>query len=138
MLKPLLVGELNPYGSSPEFALYPLPKGASGDRLCRIMGVSTRGYLKRFDRVNLCVGKWSFVAARSVAEKLKQEDRVFVLLGAKVCRAFGYDFTPFCVCGKVVILPHPSGRSRLWNGSESVGRARDALKKVLGAGSTMA
>lgn len=29
----IIVGELNPYGSGPSWALHHLPRGASGDRL---------------------------------------------------------------------------------------------------------
>ena len=32
--KVVLVGEQNPYGPDPEFALYPAPEGSSGHRLC--------------------------------------------------------------------------------------------------------
>ena len=65
----LLVGESNPYGADPEFALFPLPERASGARLQEILRLSTGEYLRRHDRVNLCAeGKWSGPLARQSAQ----------------------------------------------------------------------
>lgn len=148
--KPLLVGEDNPYGSDPQYALYPRPLNASGDRLARkVMGLTAREYLRRFDRVNLCAGKWSAKEASRRAGELVREGRdVYVLLGAKVARAFGATtFEPFTsrtlnVWGPkakvvdppsssqtVIFLPHPSGRCTLWNVAGAFDRARDLLVK---------
>jgi len=163
-VKPLLVGEANPYGGSPEFALYPHPRGCAGDRLCRIvLGMEPDRYLDAFDRVNLCPERWSIRQARERAAKIVQArvDPVpVVLLGARVCAAFGLKFQPFSVWERVdhrsalddrvvisarapselrappraggvpyVLLPHPSGRSRLWDAPGSVDRARCLLRQ---------
>lgn len=96
--KPLLIGETNPYGSAPEFALYPLPKGCSGWRLCRlVMGLEMRQYLRAYDRANLLTGKWSLPAARYSARQilLSSSAPAFILCGAKVAAAFGLAFEPF-------------------------------------------
>lgn len=70
-MKPLLVGEANPYGSDPAFALYPSPPGCSGDRLCRlVMGLDPDDYLERFERANLCPRRWSLAEARTRAADL--------------------------------------------------------------------
>jgi hypothetical protein len=74
--------------------------------------------------------------------------RTIVLLGSRVCGAFDVPFVPFvarrmgalpgprnkgvlrgsgAAFDWVVILPHPSGRSRLWNEAGAIGRARAAL-----------
>jgi hypothetical protein len=141
MLKPLLVGELNPYGADPKFALYPFPRGAAGDRLCRlIMGLSGGEYMARFDRVNLCAGRWSVRDARAMANRLSREAEerpAIVLLGRKVSDAFGIEYEPFTVkrgrerAGAwrttVVVLPHPSGLCRTWNETGAIDRARAAL-----------
>ena len=140
-MKPLLVGEANPYGASPAMALYPLPEGASGDRLCRlIMGLERRDYLKRFDRVNLCPERWSQPLARANARAIMNgEDRVVVLLGSKVAGAFGYLYEPFTVKKQdwveggtgprtFVLLPHPSGLCRAWNNDGAYDKAREALR----------
>lgn len=132
---------MNPYGADPEFALYPLPEHASGGRLARIMGLDRGEYLRHFDRVNLCVGKWSLPLAREAALRIAESRSTFdhvVLCGSKVCAAFGEVFAPFTWrharkpsgLGNfpVVVLPHPSGLNRIWNDPESVRRARQVLR----------
>lgn len=153
-MKPLLVGEANPYGGDPEFALYPSPPGCAGDRLCRlVMALDSDDYLARFDRANLCARSWKLTEARSRAAVLGDEylDVPIVLLGAKVCLAFGVAFKPFSVVDAInliqrsdvsgtpeapigwtpqyVILPHPSGLSRSWSVSGSYERARRLLRE---------
>lgn len=57
-LRPILVGEANPYGGDPRYALYPLPENSAGGRLCRlILKLEVRQYLRSFDRRNLCATK---------------------------------------------------------------------------------
>lgn len=135
---PLIVGEDNPYGSDPRAALYPHPERSAGHRLATlVMGLSRRDYLDRFDRVNLCSGRWSMREARDTAARIRAERRaVLVLLGAKVCAAFGVEFQPFTCSApasldvpqwRFVVLPHPSGRCRLWNDPLSIARARASL-----------
>jgi hypothetical protein len=136
-LKHLLVGEDNPYGSRPEYALYPLPEGASGDRLCRlVMGLDHDTYLDAFERGNLCTGKWSMPAARTQAARvlqLRPPEVRLVLLGSKVAQAFGLEFAPFTAQAvgllghRAVLLPHPSGRNRIWNEPGAFRRARNLL-----------
>lgn len=135
-MKPLLVGEANPYSRDPSHALYPLPRQASGNRLRTILGMSDELYLETFDRCNLCVGhKWSLKLARIVATKHLAEREVLILLGAKVCSAFDLAFTPFEVVRVAkttcAILPHPSGLSRAWNNPTAIKRARAAVREVL-------
>ena len=131
-MKPLLVGEANPYGADPDYALYSLPEHASGGRLARILGLSRTEYLRRFDRQNLCPMEWSLQTARENAERIRGSSRAaVVLLGAKVTRAFGLAYVPFTTVGaRFFILPHPSGLSRGWNAPEAVQRARDLVKHL--------
>lgn len=142
-MKPLLVGESNPYGSDPSFALYPLPERASGWRLCKlVMGLERGAYLRAFDRVNLCTGKWSMGEARDKAQEIRDSRRKapIVLCGAKVSEAFGMDFYPFTVSDtfdlhgmhvrRFVVLPHPSGLSRAWNEPGAFDRARAVLTEA--------
>ena len=130
-MNPLLVGEVNPYGADPAFALYPYPRGASGDRLREILGLTTAEYLRRFDRANLCSRKWDAAAARGRATDLLGErpGGTFVLLGVKVQSAFGVDRTrePHAT---FITLPHPSGRSRAWNVPGARESARLALQSA--------
>ena len=102
-----------------------------------------RNALARFDRVNLCVGKWSVKKAREkVVDILWMIDRpAMVLCGKKVCEAFHLEFKPFTWQAplpvddsrrfpNIVILPHPSGLSRAWNESGAYERARAVLREA--------
>lgn len=134
-LKPLLVGEVNPYGADPAMALYPLPEDASGGRLARILGLSRGEYLRRFDRVNLCTGAWSIRAAREASYRLRVEGPPKILLGQKVAAAFGFPAGPhFGKVGNFYFLPHPSGRNRIWNRPGAQEKARELLAEFLPTG----
>jgi len=138
-VRPLLVGEVNPYGPDPQYALWPDPPGCAGHRLCHlILDMGQREYLRAFDRVNLCLGAWSTRQAREAASKiLRRTPRPLILLGAKVADAFlPKSFQPFAVVSvdpdfQAVMLPHPSGRSRLWNDSANILRARSLVERML-------
>lgn len=130
--KPVLVGESNPYGSDPYFALYPAPDGCSGHRLCcRILGMHRAAYMEAFDRVNLCDGPWSMPRARQAAMSLIGKCAGYcklILLGSKVAAAFGVPFVPFTAVDEVLLrLPHPSGLCRMWSEEGAVDRARAAV-----------
>ena len=141
--KPLLVGELNPYGTDPEYSLYPFPEHSAGGRLATIiLGLTRAEYLRRFDRVNLCVGKWSMTEARKAAKTIRGDgglfpggERTVVLLGRKVATAFDLGvYPPFSVVKDFhmthVLLPHPSGLCREWNKPDAVERARTVLRSA--------
>lgn len=134
-MKPLLVGEQNPYGADPRYALYPAPAWSVGAHLCRgVLGLTAHEYLRAFDRVDLVAGRWSLPQARLAAAALVHPRRV--LLGARVCAAHGVPFEPFHHVSSSagwwgVVLPHPSGRSRFWNDPRAVERARSAVRKLL-------
>lgn len=133
---PLLVGEDNPRSQDPRLALYPYPTGGAGGRLAKILGLTPTKYMQTFDAVNLCNGSWELDDACFMADMLEEEhgNDVLVLLGSKVCRAFHVEFKPFTVVKseykKLVILPHPSGRCRIWNDRKSRGLARKALREA--------
>lgn len=136
-MKPFLVGESNPYGADPYFALYPEPQGCAGWRLCHlVLQMRPAAYLREFERRNVLEGaRWSAPAARAAASKLAEEigEAKAVLLGAKVCAAFRLDFQPFTVVrGRVAILPHPSGLARAWNELGAFERARSTVRELLG------
>lgn len=149
MNKILLVGELNPYGADPKFALYPLPEHASGARLKGILGLSLADYLKGHDRVNLCTGTWSMPLAVAVAcaiHAARPDGTGIVLCGVKVAGAFRRasahgpgQFTAFSLEQHETIhyltLPHPSGRNLIWNDRDNWVRARvlyDELRRAVG------
>jgi hypothetical protein len=139
-LKPLLVGESNPYGADPEMALLP---AVGGLLRSPVMGISRDEYLRRFDRANLCEGRWSMPAARREVRRLIDERsgvpapaNVLVLLGRRVVEAAfgrGYMPEPFTRWQSeggptLVVLPHPSGLCRLWSEPGAFERARAALR----------
>lgn len=137
----ILVGEDNPYGAEPEFALYCYPPGCAGYRLRRIVGLPQHQYLA-LHRTNLCPTDWSMKEARRRAQLLTADQsapwRVIVMLGRKVADAFNYD-RPFFTHDvapqtggemKLVSLPHPSGRNTVWNDRRLVGRAREILREL--------
>lgn len=135
----ILVGEVNPYGANSGYALYPLPENSAGGRLCRlIMRMEPRAYIRRFDRRNLCIGKWQLSAARDEAARITaevQDNADLVLMGARVCSAFRLKYEPFTIINAddravLVILPHPSGLCRLWNEPGAFERARSVLIKA--------
>lgn len=135
--KPLFVGELNPYGSSPQYALLPYPKNSTGWRLCyKILGIEWGEYVDNFGRVNLCSGKWDKVTAAIVASTIKWGDEPYliVLLGSKVCNAFVFDYAPFSTMiangHMFVILPHPSGLCRAWNEKGAYAKAKKVLRSA--------
>lgn len=147
----LLVGEDNPYGSTPEWALYCAPEGCAGQRLqARILGLRPDVYLSIW-RTNLCAGGWSMKAAKARADDLFSTYlgswRTIVMLGRKVADAFaratGKAVPPFGQSRHVVhfseytnavrtlvSLPHPSGRNTIWNDPRRVIDARMLLAEV--------
>ncbi len=130
--KPILVGESNPYGADPDFALYPAPAGCSGHRLCHlILGMTEDTYLDAFERVNLCEGPWSMRVARKRVEEILATPARFVLCGRRVADAFRVGFSPFSLevtrRGVFCVLPHPSGRNFLWRQDGAVALARKAV-----------
>lgn len=144
-MTPIIVGESNPYGSRPEYALYPSPPGCAGDRLCRVvMQLRERTYLSSFERVNLLSGdRWSAPAAREAALELLvlYGSRVWILLGRKVADAFDRSllhppprFYVLCSASSemhIVALPHPSGRNRAWSDPQMARRCREVLASAL-------
>jgi hypothetical protein len=136
-----IVGESNPYGSDPDYALYPAPDGCAGWRLCcLVLDLPRAEYLRRYERRNLLQGPhWSAPRAREAAGRVRAEFAAaegcaLVLCGAKVAAAFGLDFEHdllvpttlkpgYQAAGLfhfdasppwVLVIPHPSTRCRRW------------------------
>jgi hypothetical protein len=126
-----LIGESNPYGSDPEFDLWPGPRGCAGWRLCvPILGLDPDDYVATFERRNLLrAARWSAPRAREAAVEVERDFRAaggcaLVLLGAKVAAAFGFlnfksemlhPALTTTAGSRALVIPHPSGLSRLWN-----------------------
>ena len=134
---PLLVGELNPYGADPHYALFCEPEHSAGGRMCRLVCALRRPTYLALHRVNLCDGRWSMKSARAKAEKLTLTGapwNVVVMLGRKVADAFGYRDGFFSVrrdeVFTLVSLPHPSGLCREWNRPHAFQTARSLLQEA--------
>lgn len=127
---PLLIGEDNPYGADPHYALYPAPTGCAGHRLCAtILGMNRRDYMQQFRRMNLCGDRWSMKTAKARAQEIVDDARRrewAVLCGSKVARAFHLEpataespIETHYLCDELgggwAVIPHPSGRCRIWN-----------------------
>jgi len=140
-VKPWLIGESNPYGGAPGYALYPEPPHCAGWRLChKVLELEPMEYFRRFERRNLLEGgRWSVRAGRAAAGKLLEERGYapLVLLGAKVAEAFGLRYAPFTFHHQVgwrapaAIIPHPSGLSRAWNDPGAFAHARQTIDAML-------
>ena len=149
--RPLLIGESNPYGADPEFALFPRPQGCAGERLCRmVFGLHEETYFAAFDRVNLLEGG-AWLARRARLAARERCDRfplgqVAVLCGVKVATAFRaadpalalIPATAMISPGRhqangwtAIVLPHPSGLCRRWHEPGIIARCREVLREVL-------
>lgn len=134
MSKPLLVGESNPYGSPPEYDLWPLPEGASGHRLRVILGLTEEQYLEKFDRLNLVRGEWNAFAAQVAAAQIRHEK--IIVLGVKVARAFELSHrmlylgsVQYSAGRRLFFCPHPSGLNRVWNTPSMTQLVRERLRE---------
>lgn len=129
----VIVGESNPYHQDPRFALYHLPRQASGNRLRKHLGLTDATYWS-LAKVNLCSGKWNLAEARATAEGIIKLYDSAILLGAKVRKAFDGP-EPFSVAVRagcyLVGLPHPSGLNRAWSAPGARARARYVLETAI-------
>jgi hypothetical protein len=145
-MRPLLVGEANPYSPNPRLALYPYPPHSAGACLRRLLGMTHHEYMAAFDRVNLFThppAKWSALSAREAALEVqrKRDNEVVILLGRRVAKAFDFDLEWWshqefgrARDGKsvtLVLAPHPSGRCREWNNPRSCVRLRKIVGRYL-------
>ena len=134
-MAPIFIGEANPYGAHPRYALWDEPATSAGGRLRRkILGVRSDTYLA-CERFNLCPTAWNREQARVRAADLlnTRPGEVLVLLGRKVAEAFGVadlpEFGTKQIIGGplLVVLPHPSGLCRRWHEPGAIQRARTAI-----------
>ena len=132
-MRPILVGLHNPHSSHPSDALHPLPIGASGSRLFSMIkeyarDMTVQDYLDGFDRKNLVAGLGIYldtsVPAKVMLETLPKNATV-VMLGTGVAWAFRkalqireqFPLIHPRVADGITwrMIPHPSGRSTLYN-----------------------
>lgn len=147
----VIVGQTNPYGVDPRYALYPYPMGSAGGRLmalasdaggCHLAAPVPRpwAWIAFTDRWNLCAGPWKDGPAREAAAPIREAlaGRPCVLLGSRVAAAW-YGHTHcgppplFNVVDLVVTIPHTSGRNRAWHDAATYKAARLALADAIQA-----
>lgn len=119
---------------------------SSGSRLARWMGVTNEQFADNFIRVNLnphADGEFSSLHWRAAAQNMKGllEGRRIVCLGRPVAESFGLlpteyeyfrwfdhpgDFYSSLFC----VIPHPSGRNRMYNDQHNVNKATGILQAL--------
>lgn len=135
----IFVGEHNPYGEHPEYAMYPVPAASSGGRLAVLLGLNPET-IECSWRANLCPRGWlAAEALRRMRLLLAGPWGRYVLCGSRVRGALlkARDLAPatksqaavaaWTINGKrFLAIPHPSGRSRRWDdpGVRDATRAR--------------
>ncbi len=126
-MRVLLVGEVRPEWCRGD--LDPRDAGSAGAHLCTMLGLTPEVYLSTFDRVNLCRHEWNDYDAWLEALRIKAERRDKIcLLGRKVQNAFNFiDIPFFTAIDRFILLPHPSGKCRIWNDARAVAQLRRLL-----------
>ena len=112
------------------------PRARSGKRLARLIGKPAHDVTEVVNLFDHPVDRWSAPVARVAAAAVlarSTADRI-VLCGRRVAAAFGADDTVLFVWRErdgrqLAVIPHPSGRNRLWNNP----RVSEAAAEFLGA-----
>jgi hypothetical protein len=119
----MIVGEMPGPNTSPSLPMFPYPANSAGGRLLKISGLTPGQYLGRLLRVDLFKTyqeKWDPRMAQHLAVQLLEGSPVkrIVVLGQHVGAAFGFDsffqHAEFADMN-IVCIPHPSGRSPIYN-----------------------
>lgn len=143
-MKPLLIGEAP---SKNEHSQRPL-EGRVGSRLAKLAGLTMEQYLVTFERMNLLqlrqdTAEHGFIfdmdAARQAADASLQHDvmpdRVVLLLGQRVMRAYGLRLGYFeerrLHGARAYVVPHPSSVSHWWNDPRHMADAEKFMHEVV-------
>lgn len=138
-----IIGEAPGRNTSPKLPLFPFPASSAGGRLMAYSGMKPTNYLATFHRRNVqtVLAPWSAPHARELATYIERDmvdakiHRV-LLLGTRVGAAFevgGLWSTLTTTSGiTYFVIPHPSGRCRVYNDEPARARARAALRWAAG------
>ena len=117
-----------PMWAWPRLALAPRFAGAAGARLRDLIGVDDRTYLSAFRRANVSdLDREAFARGRGHV----------VVLGRAVARWAGAARLRYFEAERVgtrvlLLIPHPSGRCRVYNDPEMRRRAGEAVRRLAG------
>ena len=140
MRRCVIIGAANHLSYRDKDALEPYTPSGAGERLWDMVNlvhsVSKRDYVKAFTFVNLVPrGRWDAVKARELGPAMIDfvGSRHALVLGRDVWKALGFSpvrwFSRVTLMSSWTLLPHPSGRNRLYN--EELMRRR--VGKILAA-----
>lgn len=139
-----IIGEAPGPNTSPKLPVFPFPASSAGGRLLTYSGMKPADYLSRFWRKNLFtlyLKGWCAPAARELASYIEREigERGIsraLLLGGRVGAAFGVGglWSSMKTSGGItyLVVPHPSGRCRVYNDESARRRARAAIRWAAG------
>lgn len=133
-----IIGEAPGPNTSPKLPVFPLPRSSAGGRLLSYSRMAAGRYLGVFWRRNVYthLQPWSVPEARERASFIvddlnKNGIRRVVLLGGKVGAAFGLPEIwshGFASQLELAVIPHPSGRCRIYNDDSAQRRAGAILR----------
>lgn len=125
-------------GEVPGRRYFGFGSGAWG-RLSKMLGVDLLRELRdgRVVLTHLCWSGWNDDYARRQAALLASHRRTVVAMGRKVAKSFGLGEAPFFTShkvrsAKVLVVPNPSGRCRLWNDRRNAARFARFIKDAAG------
>lgn len=138
-MRPVLLGMNNPSALHPGEALSPLPKNSTGRRLWQMSGMTLAAFQAAFERRNLLGRRrWSEDAAREAGERAKADlgGRLVLVLGRQTWEALGLPASAaWFSCWRVgrgvfFLVPHPSGRCRVYNDRSQRRELRNLMELV--------
>lgn len=151
MSRTVLLGMNNPQSANPRYALYPHPSGCAGHRLMVMLvaaaeragvdSLSPADYKEGFEKMNLLDSvEWSVASARKRVHEVVDHlrGRRVIMCGATVPKIVGVHCDQWCTWDtayssidrelfEFCVIPHPSGRCRVYNTPEMREEVGDLL-----------
>jgi hypothetical protein len=140
----VVFGERPGPNTDPARPLHPHTSTGAAARLIKMMGMSEVEYLGATCRYNVVDDQYSATTGYMARERVKNrleahrnlgDDAKFVVLGRSAAAAFPpkYRYQPFGhPLGDVIIIPHPSGRNRMYNSQDYYDFIVQSLREFLG------
>ena len=129
MQKVAICGMNNPHRAGDPLS----PDWTAGKKLFQLSGMTREEYEATFERMNLIESRtWSGIQAKTAGTRLKSRlrNRSVIVLGKMAWYALGLEPTEwFGSKGRFTLLPHPSGRCRLYNDESNRRKARECMSR---------